>query len=156
MGEIQKSAAKCALSWALLTALLCGLYYYANHVVTVELEAPQIQAQTLEDGAVSLTWNAVDYATSYRIYQRPVNGDWSLVKAVPSITLSYTVEEEFDGPAEYSVRTVVFAEEPVARKAAKSCSPVTSAHAACMEAKSGFCGRRTAKRSESGNSLSAK
>ena len=87
MGEIQKSAAKCALSWALLTALLCGLYYYANHVVTVELEAPQIQAQTLEDGAVSLTWNAVDYATSYRIYQRPVNGDWSLVKAVPSITL---------------------------------------------------------------------
>ena len=105
MGEIQKSAAKCALSWALLTALLCGLYYYANHVVTVELEAPQIQAQTLEDGAVSLTWNAVDYATSYRIYQRPVNGDWSLVKAVPSITLSYTVEEKFDGPAEYSVRT---------------------------------------------------
>lgn len=105
MGEIQKSAAKCALSWALLTALLCGLYYYANHVVTVELEAPQIQAEVLEDSTVSLSWNAVDYATSYRLYRRNVGGDWSLVVAVPSATLTYTEPMDFEGPVEYSVRT---------------------------------------------------
>lgn len=105
MKGMKGSIVKCALSWALLIALLCGLYYYANYVVAIQLQAPQIQAEVLEDSTVSLSWNAVDYATSYRLYRRNVGGDWSLVVAVPSATLTYTEPMDFEGPVEYSVRT---------------------------------------------------
>ena len=48
------------------------------------------------------------------------------------------------------VRTVVFAEDPVARKAAKSCSPSRSRAHPLMRAKSGHSPLRTAYRSRSG------
>lgn len=104
MKAVNKAAVKFTLSWIVLIALLFSLHYYANHIVETQLEAPHIQAEELEDGTVSLSWNAVEYASSYRIFWRPVNGGWSLVKAVPADTLSYNAQVDFDGPVEYSVR----------------------------------------------------
>ena len=85
---------------------VCGEDLLAEESVSLNtvpvLEAPVVEAETAETG-VLLTWEAVEYAQSYRVYRKVAKGEWTLLETVTDtycldtsaksgVTVSYTVE----------------------------------------------------------------
>ena len=67
------------------------------------LDVPVVKAVRTQSG-IRITWTSVDYATSYRLYRRPVGGDWSLIQAFGASQFTYEGEYEGDD-VEYAVRS---------------------------------------------------
>ena len=82
------------------------------------------------------------------LYKNPLPVTRTSYSSAPYTGVLSTVTEK-------TVRTVVFAEEPVARNAAKSCSPTSRAAASRMRARSTLPSARTAYRSRRGIALAA-
>ena len=84
----------------------CGEIILAQEEVPVKvapvLAAPVLEAEAVENG-VLLTWEAVEYAETYRVYRKVADGSWVLLETVSDtdyldaspkkgVALSYTVE----------------------------------------------------------------
>lgn len=80
-----------AASWLLLIGALAALLVTTREL-DVTLDAPAVAAET-GAGGVTLTWQPVAYATSYRVYSRDSGGQWALVKAVGKDDRSCTVAD---------------------------------------------------------------
>lgn len=89
-----------AASWLLLIGALAALLVTTREL-DVTLDAPAVTAETGADG-VTLTWQPVAYATSYRVYSRDSGGQWALVKAVGKDDRSCTVADA--AGKEYALR----------------------------------------------------
>lgn len=89
-----------AASWLLLIGALAALLVTTREL-DVTLDAPAVTAET-GVGGVTLTWQPVAYATSYRVYSRDSGGQWALVKAVGKDDRSCTVADA--AGKEYALR----------------------------------------------------
>ena len=84
----------------------CGEILLAQEPVPVKaapvLAAPVVEAEAAQTG-VMLTWEAVEYAQSYRVYRKVADGEWTLLETVTDsccldtsaqsgVVLCYTVE----------------------------------------------------------------
>lgn len=101
---MKRTAAACAICWIILLSGVLTLYNFGKNLA-VEMEPPAITGISCADGAVTLEWNAVDYATSYRVYRRPKDGAWELLGAVGNNVHSYTDELSKNIPDIYAVRS---------------------------------------------------
>ncbi len=92
---------------AVLIGLVFCLYLYTNKVIGDfnSIDTPQIVDVVYTTDKVSFSWTKVEYATSYRIYSRPKNGDWKLIEAVANKQLKWEKELNGEHP-EYSVMAV--------------------------------------------------
>lgn len=90
------------VSLAMLISFLIGLHCYVASM-EINIEAPEILSVCYEDDNIILTWSTVDFATSYRVYSRSVDGNWNQIKVVSGSTVSYS--EEFpENAVQYAVR----------------------------------------------------
>lgn len=89
-----------AASWLLLIGALAALLVTARDL-EVTLDVPVVSTETDDDG-VTLSWQPVAYATSYRVYSRDSGGQWALVKAVGKDECSYTLTDA--AGKEYALR----------------------------------------------------
>lgn len=92
------------LSWASLFAVLLGTTYYAKTAAN-RLEAPVVSL-AFENGAAKLTWTAVKYATSYRVYSKAAGENWHQEQIVGSDTLEWRGAEPATKETMLAVRAV--------------------------------------------------
>ncbi len=94
----------CVACWIVLIAGVLAIYNFAQNF-TPEIQAPEITAVRSDgDGAITVEWSAVDYATSYRVFRRAEGQEWQRIKVLPSSSLTYTDTDILDGNCEYALR----------------------------------------------------
>lgn len=101
---MKKTIICCAVSWIVLAALLGGVYGYASQM-EVTMEAPAVQLLVGENNKLTLQWEPVDYATSYRVYRVSETDTWELLKAVGANVNSYELPAGSLIEGTYAVRS---------------------------------------------------
>ena len=85
---IFKQTVKCFFSVMLLTTCIVGLIIIAGRV-SLEIDPPSNVKLENQLQGNKISWETVDYATSYRVYRRQSQGEWEQLSVVSSSTLSY-------------------------------------------------------------------
>ncbi len=79
--------------------------YNRTGIEYVILSTPEVKVERVQtNNQVAISWKKVSKATAYEIYQRPVDGEWELLKTTSDLSYKYYLNKF--GDFEYKVRAV--------------------------------------------------
>ncbi|WP_051348637.1 OmpL47-type beta-barrel domain-containing protein [Peribacillus kribbensis] len=79
----------------------------SNTISYPKMQAPLNPASVIKNGNdIVLSWNAVQYAQNYNVYQLSETGEETLVKTVSAPSSTYTISNSPEGQFKYGVRAV--------------------------------------------------
>ena len=90
-------------STALLIAVVLLVINYARSADFVIQPPQNLTARSTEDGN-KISWTESDYATSYRVYRRGIEGEWQQIAILPSSKQSYVDMDSPKSMCQYGVK----------------------------------------------------
>ncbi len=103
MKKIKQTSLLLVISTALLITVVLLVINYARSADAVVQPPEELTIKTTVDGN-SLSWKDVDYATSYRVYRRGLDGSWEQIAVLPSSKQSYADLEAPKSICQYGVK----------------------------------------------------
>lgn len=101
---MKKAIIRCVLGWIVLALMIAGLYAYGMSL-EVTMEPPEAQLVVGKNGQLTIKWESVEYASSYRLYRTNEVGGWELIEAVGNDIYSFDMPEGSSVESTYAVRS---------------------------------------------------